>query len=80
VSLSITVFIFKSFYCIVLEKMKGKLTPNTEVHSSTYTMSHVQTLKKKFFLHGFAHSFNIFLFRGQLDISLLYLLSISFTV
>ncbi len=68
VTLSSTVLIFKSFYCIVLEKIKGKMTPNIKVHSSTCTMSHLSNTHKKLSF-TFAHSFNWYLFRMTLAIT-----------
>ncbi len=68
VTLTITVFIYNSFYCIVLEKNKSKITHNNKMRLSTCTVSHVPTLIKVF-LHRLAHSFNGYVYRVTLTIT-----------
>ncbi len=68
VTLTVPVFIFKAFYCIVLEKNKSKITHNIKMRLSTCTVSHFPTLIKVF-LHRLAHSFNGYVYRVTLTIT-----------
>ncbi len=46
VTLTVTVFPDKAFYCIVFEKTKSKITQNIKLRPGTCTVSHFPTLIK----------------------------------
>ncbi len=64
-TLPVTVFTVKAFYCIVFERTKSKITQNIKMQLSTCTVSHFPT-KKKVFLYRLAHSFNGYILRVTL--------------
>ncbi len=53
VTLIITVFSFKSFYCIVFEKMNGKYTPRVNMLSRTYHFPFSNTHNNLSFIKSF---------------------------
>ncbi len=65
-TLTITVLIVKSFYCIVLEKIKSKITTNNKMRHSTCTVSHFQTLIKRV-RYRLAQYFNWYVIQSDPD-------------
>ncbi len=63
-TVTITLFIFKTFYCIILEKIKSKITPRNKMHPTTWIISVYSNTHKKF-LHRLAYSFLYSLFYSQ---------------
>ncbi len=68
VTLTVTVFIFNLFYCIVLEKNKSKITHNNKMRLSTCTLSLFPTLIKVY-RHRLAHSFNGYVYKVTLTVT-----------
>ncbi len=69
VTLTVTVFPLKAFYCIVLEKTKSKITQNIKMRPTTWIISVYSNTHKKF-LHRLAYSLNGYVYSVTLTITI----------